>query len=66
MEIIIKARKKGVWSNGFDQCQCCETKEKKHYSKGLCQACYFRAYRDAVKIRNEKNRAEIKRMIDAD
>jgi hypothetical protein len=49
MEITIQCRRKGGWSSKFDECQCCKTKKKKHYSKGLCQACYARTYRDFVK-----------------
>ena len=66
MEVTIKFREKGTWSSRFNACICCGTKKKKHFAKGLCQACYARTYRDAVKVRNDKNRAEAQRMIDAD
>jgi hypothetical protein len=49
LKVTIQFRKKGVWSQKFDCCSGCKTKKKKHFSKGLCQACYARAYRDAVK-----------------
>ena len=49
VEVTIQFRKKGAWSNLFDACQCCNTTAKRHFAKGLCEACYARAYRDAVK-----------------
>ena len=49
MEVTIQFRKKGALSSKFDACQCCGTNKKKHFAKGLCEACYARAYRDAVK-----------------
>lgn len=66
MQVTINFRKKGVWSNNFDSCQGCKTKEKKHFAKGLCRPCYFRAYRDAVKIKNEINQKSEKEMIHGD
>ncbi len=57
-EITIKFRKKGLWCNSHDSCICCNTKKKKHFAKGLCEACYSRAYRDAVKRRKELNAEE--------
>ena len=49
MEVTIQFRKKGAWSQKFDCCAGCQTKKKKHFAKGLCETCYARAYRDAVK-----------------
>jgi hypothetical protein len=66
VEVTIQFRKKGTWSSRFDACICCGTKKKKHFAKGLCEACYGRAYRDAVKVRKKKNWEEAQRMIDAD
>lgn len=36
------------WGNGFDCCQECGTTERRHKSKGLCDACYLRSYRSAL------------------
>lgn len=33
------------WAKKFDCCQGCGTSERPHKSKGLCDACYLRAYR---------------------
>lgn len=66
MKVTIEFRKKGLWSSKFDQCQGCKTTKKKHFAKGLCRPCYFLAYRDAVKKKNEINQKLAKEMIDAD
>lgn len=50
-QVTIKFRKKGVWSQRFDQCICCNSTEKKHFAHGLCCACYNRAYRDAIRMK---------------
>lgn len=55
MEITIKFREKGKWGNSFNECQACKTREKKHFAKGLCVACYARAYRLAVKKLKENH-----------
>lgn len=54
MEITIKARRKGLWSQAFDKCQCCKTKNHKHYAKGLCVSCYQKTYRDYQKKLDEQ------------
>lgn len=51
--VTIELRKKGAWSRMHDFCICCGTSNRKHISKGLCGACYARAYRDVVKVRKE-------------
>lgn len=53
MEITINTRKKGTWSQKFDKCQACESSKEKHFAKGLCRNCYFRAYREVQKKRLE-------------
>jgi hypothetical protein len=53
LKIIIETRRKGVWSQKFDACQSCKTREIKHFAKGLCRPCYFRAYRDMLKLKKE-------------
>ena len=45
------------WSKKHDKCRKCGTAERKHYSRGLCTLCYFRA-------RNERRIAERTRHIE--
>jgi len=33
------------WGNGLDYCQICNTSERKHKARGLCNACYLKVYR---------------------
>lgn len=66
VKVTIDFRKKGAWSNNSKFCRACKSIEKKHFAKGLCKTCYYRAYRDAVKVFREKNMDEARRMIDSD
>lgn len=56
--VTIDIKKKGAWSRLHDACISCSTKDRKHISKGLCQACYYRTYRDVVKFRDKKSNGE--------
>lgn len=45
MEIVIDLKKKKDWTG----CPACKKKRKRHFAKGVCQACYSKAYRQATK-----------------
>ena len=56
--VTIDIKKRGRWSRLHQACISCGTTHMKHISKGLCQSCYFRTYRDVVKFRAKKSNGE--------
>lgn len=64
MQVTVTFRRKGCWSQKYDQCCVCKTTEKKHFAHGLCVYCYGRAYRDAQKMMKE-DESFIKALKDA-
>ena len=51
-----------VWSRAYPYCLRCQSKDNKHYAKGLCIKCYrsmrYAMYPDRQKLTNDKWRAK--------
>ena len=44
-----------MWSKDYKECQECGSSETPHHAKGLCKACYLKAYREPEPVIDKIN-----------